>query len=304
MVDEQAITTRKAQRLVGQRRQIRPLGLDHDLDRSAGDLAVAIKHGADRCRRGRGQAECSHGPAELGDRGFLGPALDRQRTAQAGVAEAGQELLPYLDQVARQLGMCACRQHGVIKRDADLDVARRAPDNAEHHRVRGHRMVSGAEWRLDAPVMDGIDDAIDVDDADAGQRLDQRRQANAVPEDHRDEHPLFLDSLVKQRRDLVADPTPLVGVRREHHQADVAAGESLVELGHDVVARTDLVGVIPGVDAACPQCVDEHLDRGLVERAVADEDLARPCGGAHHVHDLASSRGGGATLLRVGPAAP
>ncbi|HEY0993342.1 MAG TPA: hypothetical protein VGD80_40095 [Kofleriaceae bacterium] len=200
--------------------------------------------------------------------------------------EAGQEVVAQLDEVARQRRMHTRGNHSAVERYAHLDLAGRAPRERQDHRVRGRRAAGRHRRRLGPPVMDRIGDAIDVIDAQTCQRLDQRRQLDVLAEDHRDEDPALLDPLVDEHREFLAHPAAFAGVRREHHQGHVAAGEPVVDLDDDIVAGRDLVHVVPGVDPAFQERVDELLDRRLVERAVADKHLAGRRVGAHHVTDL------------------
>jgi hypothetical protein len=209
VIDERAIGAGQAQGLVRQRRQIGIVDLDGDLDRGARDPALAIKHRAERCDRGRGEAERGHRPAERRDRAFLGPALARERAAEGGVTEAGQEVTAQRGQIAREGGVCARCQHRAIERDGDPDLASRASREGEDHGASDAGMGGRLDWWFGPAVVDRVDDAIHLLHLHTRQRLEQRWNPGAVAEDHRDEHLALLDSLVKERRDLVAHPAPL-----------------------------------------------------------------------------------------------
>jgi hypothetical protein len=81
---------------------------------------------------------------------------------------------------------------------------------------------------------------------------------------------------MRTRRALCAGPEPTgTGGRRQEDEAKLAALESFVDLGRDVVARLDLPAVEPGVDAVASETSSERLDLFPVDPPLAAEDLHR-----------------------------
>ena len=112
--------------------------------------------------------------------------------------------------------------------------------------------------------MQPVQNCIDLVDAAANQRAEQRRHVGIRVEHHRNEELVLLDARVKQGADLRLHPAAFRRMPGKHHDPGVGLLQPVIDAGDEVVAGADLPLVEPGIDAARAQRPRQRLDGRLV----------------------------------------
>ncbi len=114
------------------------------------------------------------------------------------------------------------------------------------------------------PAAQRAGDRLDLCDAPAGERAQQRRHPGVVAGHHRNEQLALLDARIGEVAGLRLHPAAGSRAGREDDDAGLGFLQALVDAVDHAVPGGDLPGVVPGLEAGGRQGERQALDRGFV----------------------------------------